>query len=72
MRDRIDGVLVDTDESGFELILSGEKGEYRFDVQGVAEELLFAVKTVIEPWWLEGQHIRSQYERRDRSDEKLV
>jgi hypothetical protein len=54
MRDKIDGVLIDPDENGFHLILSGEEHEYNFTLdQHSARELMNAVKTEIEPWWAE-------------------
>lgn len=53
--DTLDGVLIDQDEDGFQLILSGERAEYSFRIHGVAAELLRAVKREIEPWWLEMQ-----------------
>lgn len=59
MRDKIDGVLIDPDENGFHLILSGEEREYNFtlDASAVAT-LLHAVKTEIEPWWTEADLVR--------------
>lgn len=54
--DTLDGVLVDVDEDGFHLILSGEQKEWNFLLPGtVAEELLRAAKREIEPWILEGE-----------------
>lgn len=55
MRDRIDGILIDPDENGFHLILSGEELEYNFTLGlSAALELLRAVKSEIEPWYYEG------------------
>lgn len=51
--DTIDGVIIDTDEHGFELILSGHAAEYRFRIHGVALELMRAVDREIRPWWQE-------------------
>lgn len=51
--DTIDGVLIDSDEDGFHLILSGAQAEYRFHIHGVALELLRAVDREIRPWWQE-------------------
>lgn len=54
-RDKIDGVLIEPDENGFHLILSGELAEYHLTLPGpIAEELLRATKREIEPWYLEG------------------
>lgn len=53
--DLLDGVLIEVDEDGFHLILSGEKKEWNFVLPGeVAEELMRAAKREIEPWMLEG------------------
>jgi len=53
-RDRIDGVLIDPDENGFHLILSGEERDYNFTLdQQAATELHAAVATEITPWLLE-------------------
>ena len=55
MRDKIDGVLIDPDENGFHLILSGEEREYNFTLdQTTTLELMNAVRTEIEPWFREG------------------
>ena len=54
-KDTVDGVLVDTDEDGFHLILSGEKGEYDFRLpMHAAIDLMRAVQTEIVPWAREG------------------
>ena len=59
MRDKIDGVLIDPDENGFHLILSGEEREYNLTLDAsAASELLAAVKTEIEPWWTEADLVR--------------
>lgn len=60
--DTIDGVLIEGDEDGFHLILSGHEEEYNFRVQGVAVELLRAVQSEIGSWWAEGQAARRQFE----------
>lgn len=53
--DLLDGVLIEVDEDGFHLILSGAKKEWNFVLPGeIAEELLRATKREIEPWLLEG------------------
>lgn len=55
MRDKIDGVLIDPDENGMHLILSGEDRDYNLTLdQTAALELMRAVKTEIEPWFREG------------------
>jgi len=60
-QDTLDGVLIDSDEGGFQLILSGEKQEYRFDLpQDIAIELMRAVEREIKPWWLEGEAVRQR------------
>jgi hypothetical protein len=51
--DTIDGVIVDEDEGGFYLVLSGQYAEYRFNIHGVAHELLKQVRKEIAPWWAE-------------------
>jgi hypothetical protein len=54
MRDRIDGVLIDPDENGFHLLLSGEERDYNFLLdQKAAEELHAAVATEISHWLVE-------------------
>lgn len=53
--DTIDGVLIEEDENGFHLILSGMRAEYRFNVHGVALELLRAAEREIVPWRAEMQ-----------------
>lgn len=54
-RDRLDGVMIDTDEDGFHLILSGEQSEYDFVLPAdVALELRNAVRVEIDPWVREG------------------
>lgn len=59
MRDTIDGVLIDPDENGFHLLLSGQEREYNFTLDAqAAAALLTAVKTEIEPWWTEADLIR--------------
>ena len=63
LTDRIDGVLIDTDEDGFALILSGEKAEYRLNVQAVALELLRAVEAEIGPWAAEAASVRRIFDR---------
>lgn len=53
--DTLDGVLVDVDEDGFHLILSGYHAEYHFLLpQDIALELMRAVRREIEPWAAEG------------------
>lgn len=60
-KDVLDGVLIEQDEDGFHLILSGEMQEYIFRLPGtIAEELLRATKREIEPWVLEGQRVREE------------
>lgn len=59
--DTIDGILIDTDEAGFELILSGHAAEYHFRIHGVAVELMRAVDREIRPWWQEGQDAAATY-----------
>lgn len=59
--DTIDGVLIDCDEDGFHLILSGHEEEYDFRIQGVASELLRAVQTEIGPWKAEGEAARASW-----------
>lgn len=55
VKDTLDGVLIDVDEDGFHLILSGEKAEYNFRLTGeIALELMRATDREIKPWWLEG------------------
>lgn len=61
--DTIEGVLIESDETGFKLILSGYHAEYHFDIHGIADELWRTVKREIEPWYLEGQRIRVEVER---------
>jgi hypothetical protein len=51
--DTIDGVLIEVDENGFQLTLSGMTAEYRFNVHAVAHELLAAAQREIGPWWAE-------------------
>lgn len=53
IEDTIDGVIIDEDEDGFYLILSGVLAEYRFRIHGVAHELLKQVDREIRPWWTE-------------------
>lgn len=53
--DMIDGVLIDSDEDGFHLILSGTQAEYRFNVHAIALELLRAAQREIGPWAAEMQ-----------------
>lgn len=60
--DTIDGVLIDCDEDGFHLILSGEEAEYNFRLSGVEEELLRAVKREIGPWVQEMEQARAEYQ----------
>jgi hypothetical protein len=69
IEDRIDGVLIEQEEDGFWLILSGEQAEYRFSVQGVARELLSAVKREIEPWWAEGLAALRTMPREDEAED---
>lgn len=61
--DTIDGVLIDTDEDGFHLILSGAQAEYRLNIHAVALELMRAVDREVRPWWQEGgwQNAASRY-----------
>ena len=62
VRDSLDGVLIEVDEDGFHLILSGGQAEYDLRLPGtIAEELLRAVKREIEPWYLEGERVRTHY-----------
>ena len=50
-RDKIDGVLIDSDENGFHLILSGEEAEYNFMLVGESPlELLKAAQAEIGPY----------------------
>lgn len=53
--DTIDGVLIESEEDGFHLILSGAQAEYRFHIHGVALELLRAVDREIRPWQEEAE-----------------
>jgi hypothetical protein len=57
--DTVDGVLIDQDDDGFYLVLSGGRAEYRFNVHAVAEELLGAAEREIGPWRAEGQAARA-------------
>lgn len=51
MRDKIDGVLIDPDENGFHLILSGEEREYNFTLDHTAAlALSTAVAAELSPW----------------------
>lgn len=61
IHDRIDGVMIGTDEGGFHLILSGENAEYHFDIHSVAEELARAVRLELEPWLREKAIAMSEY-----------
>jgi len=55
LRDNLDGVVIDTDENGFHIWLSGELHEYHFMMPTtIALELMRAVKREIEPWAAEG------------------
>lgn len=58
--DTIDGVLIEPDEDGFHLILSGHDAEYHFNIHAVAAELLRAVDREIRPWWLESEAAREE------------
>lgn len=70
IQDTVDGVMIDSDEDGFHLILSGEKAEYRFYIHAIAVELLRAVDREIRPWWLEGENARREtLLRKDWSEE---
>lgn len=63
-RDRIDGVLIEPEESGFHLILSGEERDYNFTLdQQTATELHAAVATEITPWLLERDQAKRQIAR---------
>ena len=54
LRDKIDGVLIDHDENGFHLILSGEEREYNFLLdEKMAQELQAAVAMEISHWPVE-------------------
>ena len=55
INDVIDGVILDSDEDGFYLILSGQGAEYRFNIHGVACKLLAQSEAMIRPWWREMQ-----------------
>lgn len=56
LRDKIDGVLIDPDENGFHLILSGEDREYNFTLdQDAALALSTAVAVELSPWIREMQ-----------------
>ena len=52
-----DGVLIEGNEDGFHLILSGGRAEYNFRIHGVAVELLKAVQREIGPWYAEGEAV---------------
>ena len=66
--DRIDGVLIDEDDDGFVMILSGEKAEYRFNVQDVADQILKQAWLEIGPWRNEGLSARAAYDDARRTD----
>ena len=74
IRDKIDGVLIDPDENGFHLILSGEQAEYNFTLDGKAAlELMNAVKTEIVPWWGEAlEALNSPHRSLEIEDERVV
>lgn len=73
IRDKIDGVLIEPDENGFHLILSGEMAEYNFTLDGKAAlELMNAVKTEITPWWAEALEALSDPHREIELDEDRV
>ena len=64
LHDDVDGILVDSDEDGFHLIVSGMEGEYNFRLgQDGAIELLKAVLRDIQPWYAEGQAVLSEMTR---------
>lgn len=64
INDKIDGVLIDADEDGFHLILSGGDAEYDFTISGVEEELLNVVRGTIVPWLQEMEQARAEYQGR--------
>lgn len=52
LKDRIEGVLLDTDEDGFHLVFSGEHAEYDFTFDPEATSALFAaVAEMQRPAW---------------------
>jgi hypothetical protein len=53
--DTLDGVLIEADEDGWHLILSGHEDEYDFHMPtSVALELRGAVRRELDPWVAEG------------------
>jgi hypothetical protein len=62
LRDKIDGVLIDPDENGFHLILSGEDREYNFTLDAsAAQQLVTAVAVEISPWIQEMRKNNEEY-----------
>ncbi len=62
LRDKIDGVLIDPDENGFHLILSGEDREYNFTLDAsAAQQLVTAVAVEISPWIREMRKNSEEY-----------
>jgi hypothetical protein len=59
-----DSIDIDTDEGRFRLIIEAEGKTFTFDIHGAASDLYEAVKRKIEPWWTDGETVRSEFERR--------
>lgn len=71
MRDRIDGVLIEVEENGFHLFLSGEDREYNFTLDhNAALALSTAVAAELSPWIreLQTEGISERMDRLARED----
>lgn len=69
--DTLDGALIEPDEDGFHLVLSGHRAEYDFFLPGaIAEELLRATKREVQPWLEERDDaLRTYVPEREEDDE---
>jgi hypothetical protein len=79
MMNRVEDLRIDSDENGFELVLTVDEltesdGQVRLHVQAVAVSLLAEAVTKIGPWALEGMRVRREFARTpfdDGDDDEL-
>jgi hypothetical protein len=55
---------IESDERGFELHFETDQGCYVVNVHGCAVDLLQAVNREIEPWWIEGELVLREFQKR--------